>query len=194
MASTTWDQYYVPNAFLYISRQLSCRELCTHLKLSFCLITRRLGMLLYTMPNHSPHCITEQRYLWPEKGWVSTQYVCACWYWWHVCKMILYHQIWSPLWKLQRYPCACRFYSWRYKVPTSFLAPLPGNGSYIIFGLSHPRILFFFFDSTSMPIIHGAAIPSTTLFTQQQVLWASIFRWPNSFNQLWTQLRLYSLS
>jgi len=86
------------------------------------------------------------------------------------------------------------FYSWRCKVLTSFLAPLPENSSYIIFGLSRPRIFFFFFDSTSNPVIHGAAIPSTALFTQEWVLWASVFRWPHSYHQLWTQLKLYSLS
>ena len=53
---------------------------------------------------------------------------------------------WNTLgWRLQRYPCACGFYLWRCKVPTCFLAPLLENGSYIIFGLSHPRIFFFFF-------------------------------------------------
>ena len=39
-----------------------------------------------------------------------------------------------------------------YKIPTSFLAPLPGNGSYIIFGLSRPRIFFIFFPSTFPPL------------------------------------------
>ena len=38
------------------------------------------------------------------------------------------------------------------KIPTSFLAPLPGNGSYIIFGLSRLRIFFIFFPSTFPPL------------------------------------------
>ena len=36
---------------------------------------------------------------------------------------------------------------------------MPGNSSYIIYGLSRPHIFFFFFlDSTSTPATHGAAI------------------------------------
>ena len=88
----------------------------------------------------------------------------------------------TPGWKLQRYSCACGFYSWRCKIPTSFLAPLPGNSSYIIYGLSRPRIFFFLFlDSTSTTATHGAAIPFTALFTQERVLGASTLCWPNSF-------------
>ena len=38
-----------------------------------------------------------------------------------------------------------------------------GNGSYIIFGLSHPHIFFIFFPSTFTPATHGAAILFTAL-------------------------------
>ena len=41
---------------------------------------------------------------------------------------------------------------------TIFLVLLPGNGSYIIFGLSRPRNFFIFFPSTSTPATHGEAI------------------------------------
>ena len=49
--------------------------------------------------------------------------------------------------------------------------PLPGNGSYIIFGLSYPRIFFIFFPSTSTPATHGAAILSTALYPKGRVLY-----------------------
>ena len=38
-----------------------------------------------------------------------------------------------------------------------------GNDNYIIFGLSHPRIFFFFFNSTFTPASHAAAILFTAL-------------------------------
>ena len=46
---------------------------------------------------------------------------------------------------------------------------MPRNGSYIIFGLSCPRIFFIFFPSTSTPATLGAAILSLALYPQ----WAS---------------------
>ena len=48
--------------------------------------------------------------------------------------------------KLQRYPCACGFILQSLKYPTSFLAPLPGNGSYSRIEPSHPCILLFTFS------------------------------------------------
>ena len=56
------------------------------------------------------------------------------------------------------------------KIPTSFLAPLLGNGSYIIFGLSRPRIFFILFPSISTPATHVAAILSTALYPNGRVL------------------------
>ena len=47
-------------------------------------------------------------------------------------------------WKLQRYPCAYGFICLRYQIPTSFLVPLPGNGSCSRIEPSHPHILFHF--------------------------------------------------
>ena len=57
-----------------------------------------------------------------------------------------------------------------FKVPTSFLAPLPGSGSYIIFGLSRPHIFFLLCLSTSTPATHGEAIFSTALYPNGRVL------------------------
>ena len=42
--------------------------------------------------------------------------------------------------------------------------------SYIIYGLSRPRISFLFFISTSTPATHGAAILSTALYPNRRVL------------------------
>ena len=47
-----------------------------------------------------------------------------------------------------------QIYLCRYEIPTSFLAPLPGNGSYIIYGLSRPCIFIFLFLSfLSLPLL-----------------------------------------
>ena len=48
---------------------------------------------------------------------------------------------------------------------------MPGNGSYIIFGLSRPRIFFIFFPSSFTPATHGAAILSTALYPKGRVLY-----------------------
>ena len=53
---------------------------------------------------------------------------------------------------------------------TSFLAPLSGNGSYIICGLSRPHIFFIFFPSTFTPATLGAAILSLALYPNGRVL------------------------
>jgi len=39
-----------------------------------------------------------------------------------------------------------------------------GNGSYTMFGLSHPHIFFIFFPSTFTPATLGAAIHFTALY------------------------------
>jgi hypothetical protein len=85
-----------------------------------------------------------------------------------------------------------QIYLWSLKYSTSFLAPLPGNGGYILFGHSSPLYLFLFFDSISTPAIHGVAIHSTALYTKGRVLWATAIFKTNPFIWLRTSSWLYS--
>ena len=56
-----------------------------------------------------------------------------------------------PRWKLHRYPCACGFFCVRLKYPTSFLAPLSGNGSCASLEPSSSMYFFAFITILTSP-------------------------------------------
>jgi len=55
------------------------------------------------------------------------------------------------------------------KYPTSILVPLPENGGCIFLHAQSSSFFLLFFPSTFTPTIHGAAIPSTTLYPHEGV-------------------------